>query len=220
MTTAAQAGNPHAYEPAAPETTRAYQYASMSSELCLAELEERRVPFQRVAPVRGVATPLQLTGPVRGVNYSLTYRVELDPVGPSTVFDCPLGLAVDDLSQALAKRGVVAVEYLSMYRPGHQRPGVRHPAGRAIDVATLTLADGTTYSVQHHFYGRTGAQTCGAGAEAPSRQHEGARLWREIVCELDRRRAFNLVLTPNYDWGHRDHLHLEVRSDIRWFLAQ
>ena len=228
-TTVAYAGNPYAYEPAAPETTRANQYASMSAALCLAELTERGVPFERVSSPRGIETPLRLTGPIRGVRYSQSYGRELDParrrhsgrrVQPGTVLDCRLGLALDDFSRVLAKHAVVQLEYLSMYRPGHMRPGVRHPAGRAIDVATLTLADGTLYSVRRHFFGRAGAQTCGIGADEPTREHPGARLWREIVCELDLLRSFNLVLTPNYDWGHRDHLHLEVRSAIRWFLTQ
>ena len=32
------------------------------------------------------------------------------------------------------------------------------------------------------------------------------------------KRSFNLILSPHYDWGHRDHLHMEVRSGIKWFL--
>ena len=41
-----------------------------------------------------------------------------------------------------------------------------------------------------------------------------------VVCEMDEKKSFNLILSPHYDWGHRDHLHMEVRSDIRWFLVQ
>jgi hypothetical protein len=178
------------------------------------------VAYERLNHARGVETPLRLTGPVRGIQYVQTYRTERDPKAPATILDCRLALAIDDMSQILAKLGVVQVEYLSMYRPGHMRPGIRHPAGRAIDVATAKLADGTEYSVHHHFFGSIGAQTCGAGARAPRREHAGASFWRAAVCQLDTTRSFNLVLSPNYDWGHRDHLHLEVRSGIRWFLTQ
>lgn len=236
----AQAGNHLAFVPAALETTRAYQYATMSEALCLAELTERKVPFERVRPAtagdaagatgvshrhpqaiaRGVVTPIRFTGPVRGVRYVQTWREQLDPRAPATILDCPLALAIDDLSQVLARRGVVEVEYLSMYRPGRMRPGTRHPAGRAIDVAIAKLADGTLHSVKKDFHGRIGAQTCGRGAEAPGQDEPGARFWRAVVCEMHGLRSFNLMLTPNYDAGHRDHLHLEVRSGVRWFLTQ
>ncbi|MBW2458698.1 MAG: extensin family protein [Deltaproteobacteria bacterium] len=235
LVVSASAGNHLAFVPAALETTRAYQYATMSEALCLAELAERKVPFELVRPAalaggvsnrhpkaiaRGVATPIRLTGPVRGVRYVQTHRTEPDPRAPATILDCPLALAIDDLSRVLAKRGVVEVEYLCMYRPGRMRPGTRHPAGRAIDVAIAKLADGSSHSVKRDFHGRVGAQTCGRGAEPAWRDEPGARFWRAVVCEVDALRSFNLMLTPNYDAGHRDHLHLEVRSGVRWFLTQ
>jgi hypothetical protein len=214
------AGNSFAFEPANPDITRAYQYAGMSEEFCLAELGERGVPFERMRAKRGVETPIRLTGPVRGIDFVQTYRPELDPRAPATILDCRLGLAIDDLAAILARHGVVQVEYLSMWRPGYARPGRRHSSGRALDLATVKLTDGREYTVQRDFQGRIGAQTCGYGAEEPRRQTEGTGFWRTMVCELAARRSFNLVITPNYDWGHRDHLHLEVRSGIRWFLSQ
>lgn len=214
------AGNPHAYEPAAPETLRAVRYATMSNTLCFLELAERGVPFEHVERAPGVEGPIRLTGPVRGVHYVQTWREEMDPRAPATVLDCRLGLALDDMSRILAEHGVVEVAYLSMWRPGRAHPGRRHPAGRAIDVATVRLAGGRSYRVDRDFQGRVGGQTCGHGAAPPRRDTDGARFWRAVVCALDRERAFNLVLTPQHDWGHRDHLHLEVRSGIRWFLTQ
>ncbi|MBI4703013.1 MAG: hypothetical protein HY744_18000 [Deltaproteobacteria bacterium] len=217
----AEAGNRFALEPFAPEITRAFQYAAMSDELCLTELGERGVPYELVdAPAPGVGLPIRFTGPVRGVLFVPTYRAEPDPRAPATIADCRLALAIDDAAQILASHGVVEAEYLSMYRRGGGRPGWRHPAGRAIDVATVKLGDGTVLSVRHDFYGRTGAQTCGAGAAPPRRETAGALFWRTFVCQLDGWGSFNLILTPNYNWGHRDHLHLEVRSGIRWFLTQ
>lgn len=216
----ALAASRHASVPAHPETTRAYQYAALSEEFCLEELTERGVPFERVGPTRGVETPLRFAGPVRGIHFVQTYRIDLDPKAPATILDCRLALAIDDMAAILAKYEVIELEYLSMYRPGYLRPGVRHPAGRAIDVATVKLADGTRYSVERDFHGRVGAQTCGHGAEPPRTATDGAYLWRDLACQLGDLRAFNLIITPNHDWGHRDHFHLEVRSGIRWYLTQ
>jgi hypothetical protein len=218
-------------EPPEVEKTPAYRYAAMSSDACLAELRARAVPFERIDPPpppprgmpkpfypHGVETPLRLTGPVRGITFAPTYRTQRDVRGPYTIADCRLALALDDLAAVLRPLGVVEVEYLSMYRRGWMKPGRRHPGGRAIDVALVRFADGTSYSVLHDFHGRPGAQTCGDKAASPTKDTPGARFWRQVVCTMDEKKSFNLVLSPHYDWGHRDHLHMEVRSDIRWFL--
>jgi hypothetical protein len=218
-TDAGAGGDPYLYEPADVEASRAFRYAALSGEACLAELDARKVPYERVPePQSNVETPLRFTGPIRGVSFAPTYRAERNPKAPATIADCRLALAVDDLASVLAKRGIVEAEYLSMYRPNRlARPGVRHTSALAMDLATVKHADGTTYSVQYDFHG-AGGRTCGEGARAPRRDTPGARLWREIACELADMGSFNLLLTPNYDWGHHDHFHLEVRTGIRWVL--
>jgi hypothetical protein len=217
---AAHAGSRFAFVPAAVETTRAYEYASMSAELCLMELDERGIEFEEVEGFRKIATPVRLLGPLHGVAFKQSYFPPPEGDTPGTVLDCPLALALDDLASVAAGLDVVEVRFLSMYRPGPAHHGSRHPSGRAIDIASVLLADGAEYSVAQHFFGRTGHETCGAGANEPRIDHPGAWLWRDLVCEVDGLRAFNLMLTPNHDWGHRDHLHLEVRSGVRWFLTQ
>jgi hypothetical protein len=32
-------------------------------------------------------------------------------------------------------------------------------------------------------------------------------------------RIFNLLLSPHFDYRHRDHFHFEVRRGVRWFLT-
>jgi hypothetical protein len=230
------AKNRYALEPPSVETKPAYQYAAMGDDDCLASLRQRRVPFQEVGATGQIARPLRLTGPVRGVAFKLSPRPEpvgLDPDlgtssppemrSPASIADCRLLLAVDDLAQVLKRHNVIEVEYLSMFRQkgvGWVKKGKRHPSGRAIDVSALKLRDGRSISVAFDWHGRVGQKTCGIGAAKPTKDTEEARLLRDIVCELDDQGAFNLVLTPHYDWGHRDHFHLEVRSDVRWFLVQ
>jgi hypothetical protein len=217
---AAARGNLYVLEPGDIESTRAFRYASTSADACLAELDARKFPYERVAePQTNVETPLRFTGPIRGVKFDLTYRAQRDPKAKATIADCRLALAIDDLASVLAKHGIVQAEYLSMYRPNRfSRPGLRHPSALAMDLATIKHADGTTYSVQFDFHG-AGGRTCGNGAQKPRRDTPGARLLREIACETAALGSFNLLLTPNYDWGHRDHFHLEVRTGIRWVLV-
>jgi len=221
----AQAKNRYALEPANVEAKRAFQYAGLASDACLKELDARHFPYRRIEATKQVDTPLRLTGPIHGVDFKLSARAEKnpDPTSSAAVFDCRLGLALDDLATELAAHDVVRAEYLSMYRTrgvGFVKPGKRHPAGLAIDLATVTRKDGTTFSVYADWHGRVGSKTCGEGAAKPTKDTEGARFLREIVCDLSDKGSFNLLLTPHYDWGHRDHFHMEVRTKIRWFLTQ
>ena len=222
---ALSAKNRYALEPEHVEAARAFTYASMANDSCFAELDKRKVPYAKVEPTKQVAAPIRFTGPLHGVTFKLTYRgpESHDETSTSSIADCRLAIAVDDLAQVLEKHDIVGAEYLSMYRKrgvGFVKEGVRHPSGRAIDLATITRKDGKTFSVLYDWHGRVGSKTCGEGAAKPTKDTEGAQLLRSIVCELADEQSFNLLLTPHYDWGHKDHFHMEVRSDIRWFLIQ
>lgn len=221
----ALAKNRYALEPPNVEDKRAFRYAAMSNQACIEELDKRKFPYKLEAPTQQVEAPLRFTGPIHGVTYKLSARAEKDPDTSSlaAIADCRLALAIDDFSRVLAKYDVVEVEYLSMYRRrglGFIKPGRRHPSGRAIDVATMKKKDGTKFSVYGDWHGRPGSKTCGEGSAKPTKDTSGAKLLRTVVCETAGLGSFNLMLTPHYDWGHRDHFHLEVRSDIRWFLIQ
>ncbi len=184
-------GNIYAIEPANVEDSRAYKYARLDDEACFASLDSRGFAYKRVDATKGIAAPIRLAGPIHGVTFKLTYR------GPGRTTDddksavehprlSPRCLAIDDLAALLEKHDVVQAEYLSMYRAqalGLVGPGVRHPAGRAIDLATVTRKDGTTFNVAFDFHGRgVGAKTCGENAAAPLQEDtEGARLLRQIA---------------------------------------
>ena len=70
-----------------------------------------------------------------------------------------------------------------------------HARANALDVASVTLADGRTVSVE--------ADWDGQGPNGP----EGSALLRRLrdgAC-----RVFSTVLTPDYNDAHKDHLHLD-----------
>jgi hypothetical protein len=102
-------------------------------------------------------------------------------------------------------------------RPLWAPPGTRHPAGLAIDVASLRKRDGTWISVAQHFDGRIGDRTCGDGVRVPDAP--AARELRAIVCESLDIGIFTYVLTPNYNAAHADHYHMEIKPGVRWFLV-
>jgi hypothetical protein len=220
-TTPALAGSVFVTEPPNASQQRAVRYAAMNGDACLAELATRAVPFARVEPTKGVDTPVRLTGPLHGVRFEVAIGPRPPEEDYRTIADCRLLLALDDFSALLEREGVVSARYYSMYRKGgvgFVKPGKRHPGARAIDLVSVTLANGTSYSVASDFHGRAGTWTCGPKAKKPSKETSGALFFRRVVCGMEESKSFNLLLSPNHDFGHRDHLHMEVRSGIEWFL--
>jgi hypothetical protein len=211
-----------AFFPPRPERLRAFRYAELGKKECLAELELRAVPFRAadaktIRKARGVDTPVHLTGELRGVRFEHAHPPATPRDGP--LMDCRLLVALDDLATIAGDRGVAAVRYNSVYRRGWGKKGHRHPAGVAIDVVGFVTKDGRELEVLEDFQGSgIGSKTC--GEDAPAAPAGEARELRELVCALHAEHVFNLILSPHYDRRHKDHLHLEVRRGIKWFLTQ
>ena len=212
------AGTPLVVFPPRPERLRAVRYAEHDRKACLAELEARQIPFRKGPPVPTIDAPIRLSGPMRGVHFEMFHPTARDPKGP--LMDCRLALSLDDTAIIARDAGFSRVRYNSIHRGRWARvPGQRHAAGVAIDVVELVRPDGNVLNVKRDFVGAgIGSKTCGPdAAEAPAGK---ARALRDFVCALDKSRSFNLILTPHYDRRHDDHLHLEVRRKIKWFLTQ
>jgi hypothetical protein len=207
--------------PPAPSLDRnlpiASRYAGLDRASCEAELQRRHISFERVGEARGVVAPLRLTGPLSGV----TYRSNLSPAQRRTaaieIYDCRLVLALDDFARVLARHGIVEVIHLSVYRPVSSKiplkgAGRRHGGALAIDAAIFKTKDGRTLSVEKDFHGRIGAKPCPAPATASE--------LRQIACEANDARLFNVLLTPDFNWAHRNHFHMEVTAGVPWTLVR
>jgi hypothetical protein len=203
-----------------PEGTRIGQLGEAE---CFAELDRFGVPYQKMpAPVPGIAMPIRLTGPVGGVTYRSSAKTQDSPY---TLLDCRLARALVDLSAILRALNVVEVIHYSMHRPDHKgkelgggsRAG--HRGGLAIDAAIFRRADGTALNILKQFKGRRRTPVCGPKAARGATPE--ARALREIVCRAEERQLFHVLLTPNHDYAHRNHFHMEVRPDgVKWFLLK
>ena len=199
----------------------AVHYGSLDRATCEGELVRRNIPFTPVAEARGVLAPVRLTGPLHGVTYHSALPARQRATSPYDILDCRLVLALDDFSQILAKHDIVEVIHFSVYRPpsphlhtlAHQ-----HAGALAIDAGWFKKRDGTVLQVERDFHGRIGTKTCGPGT-GPSPSTPDARELRSIVCDAADARLFNVELTPDYNWPHRNHFHLEVTPQARWFLV-
>ncbi len=230
--------DPEGYEPAeplgvpgnAPEvpgnatTLPAFRYGQLGASACMNELWRRKIPFVRVGSARGVAAPVRLRGPLGGVSFHSALPERARASSVYEIFDCRLVLALDDFARILRKFDVVEVVHYSAYRPPPTRGwspgkiGHRHSGALALDAGKLVRRDGTVLDVEKDFHGRIGARTCGAKAGPVPATPEALAL-RGIVCEAADAHLFNVSLTPNYNWQHRNHFHLEVTSGARWFIV-
>ena len=196
----------------------ASKYARLGREACETELGSRKISYERVGEAKGVIAPLRLTGPLEGVTFRSNLPASKSKTSPYDIYDCRLVLALDDFASVLAKHDIVEVVHLSVYRPVGAKVmlkngvGRRHSGALAIDAALFRTKDGKTLSVEKDFKGRIGARPC----PAPDTATE----LRKIACEANDARLFNVLLTPDYNWAHRNHFHLEVTAGVPWTLVR
>jgi hypothetical protein len=210
--------NPLVEFPTDAERLPAVRYAALDAKECIAELGARHIRYSDGIRTPSIDAPVALEGPLHGVNFEFLYPGA--PEKKKNLLDCRLLLALDDLAQIAAEHGIRTVRYNSLFRGRWARKsGARHGAGVAIDITEFVTADDQVWNVLRDFGGHgVGSRTCGdrAPAAAPGKPAE----LRNFVCAVDRAKIFNLMLTPHYDRRHKNHLHLEVRRKIRWFLTQ
>lgn len=206
------------------KSTRAYRYANMSDAEVLSELAARQIPYKRVDPVPGVRLPIRLTGRLHGVWIHSVLPAEQRKTTPFEILDGRLALALSDFCELLHAHGFVEIVHFTMYRPPHEGPTAkkgealhRHPGGMAIDLGAIKKRTGHWIAVGPHWPAELGAKSCGDGG----RKLKGRR-GRELLsvaCEASDLRIFHYMLTPHFDDAHSDHLHLEIKTGVKWFLV-
>lgn len=197
----------------------AQEYANLSPGECARRLKSRGLPFRRAGATSGVATPLRFSGALGEVQFLVP--PDKSPFG---LIDCRLALVLSELVPLLRRHEVKAVRIDNFYRPGARLPTKKssksqHAHALAADVVSVTLDDGTLLDVERDFHGERGRPVCGPDAYLEPPSLAAVRL-RNLTCELARSGAFHHVLTPNYDVAHRNHLHLDIKRDYRWFSVQ
>jgi hypothetical protein len=201
----------------------AYHYANMSDQQVLSELARRGIAFERATPpMPGVRLPIRLTAPLHGVTIHSSLPEDQWRSTPFDILDGRLALALYDFTRILAQHDVVELVHFTIYRPAPvvpidpNVPQTRHPGGMAIDVGALRKKNGDWLAVGSHWSARIGAKTCGDGGRSLQDRH--GRELLSIVCETADQRIFHYMLTPHFDPAHSDHLHLEIKPGVRWFL--
>jgi hypothetical protein len=190
-------------------------YAALDRDACEEALRKRGVAFTRAEDTFGVRAPIRLAGPLHGVAIHSALPAADRARARGEIVDCRLALSLDDFAASLASRDIVEVTHISAYRSKQEGgctvkyPGEQHCAALALDVASFTKRDGTKLVVDRDYHGKIGTLTC---AEPPKNE-----LW-EIAC-ASAGKQFQVVLTPNWNAEHHNHLHLELTVHD-WVLAR
>lgn len=203
--------------------TRAYHYANLTNEAALLELKRRGIPYEEVPAVPGVRLPIRLTGRLHGVWIHSVLPAEQRKTTPFEILDARLAIALDDFCELLAAHGFVEVVHFTMYRPPHEGPAKkgeylhRHPGGMAIDLGAIKKRTGHWIAVGPHWPSEIGAKSC--GKDGRKLQGRRGRELLSVACEASDLRIFHYMLTPHFDDAHADHLHLEIKVGVKWFLV-
>jgi predicted esterase len=191
------------------ETEPAARWSIRDNEACLRELRDKQIPFRESTAVlhTPVPSPVEVTGPVDGVTFRMMHADR------TLLMSCELAVRLPDLAKIMKAHGVHTVAVISTYR---DKPfSSFHTFGLALDIWKLFMEDGSVLNVLSDFARTPDVETC----KAPSPGNPRARAMLEIACEIGASKRFSSVLTPNYNEGHRNHFHLDVRpNDPRVFV--
>jgi pimeloyl-ACP methyl ester carboxylesterase len=155
-----------------------------------------------------VAVPVKIRTSVDGVEFRFMHA------GPGVVVSCELATRLADIAGIVKKHGVHTVYVLSAYRD-HPYTSF-HTLGLALDLSRFDTADGPL-TVKTDFLMDRNRETCDRKFSPP--RAKKAQKLLDIACDLAESHRFSSVLTPNYNAGHRDHFHLDIRpDDPRLFL--
>lgn len=158
---------------------------------CLKRLVDAGVNFRELPSLRGVVTPVRVAGPLGGVTFFSNHGRQLD-------LDCRLAIALLELASEFRALGVTKARFSGAYDYRTTRTGrlSHHAFGLAIDIHEVWVRE-ERYSVQ---------QTFAKGRGCPSR----GPVLNALACTFKASGLFEEVLTPDYNWDHRDHLHVAV----------
>lgn len=158
---------------------------------CLKELRKQGVSFKSLQSLKGVENPVEIHDQLGGVTFWASDRRPLQ-------LDCRLALALEQLEPVFRQHGVTRVRFSGAYSYRRTRSGrlSHHAHGLAIDLHELHIG-ASSFSVDNDFARGVGCQP-------------GVPPLNQVACALREQRIFEELLTPDFDFDHRDHLHISV----------
>ena len=182
-----------------------------SREACELALQEGGAQFQYLEqPLSVVALPVWLKA------LSPRLKIQTKASKPNEIMDCRLAVTLIRVAPILERHGIISIEHLSAFRENARVKQTQrlsaHAMGLALDIAVFMRADGSKLVVERDWGPiQRGQPPCGAeDSSAPFNPLRG------LVCDVIEQGLFQVVITPNHDRDHRNHIHFELRSGVNW----
>lgn len=174
--------------------------------VCLEELAAAHVDVTPANPSPLVPLAVTMrTGEIDGVRFQ-------DGHGQPLTYGCDMMTRVVKLAAVAKEMGITRIIVASGYRD-HPRVSF-HTLGLAMDMSRFVLSDGSDLRVLRDYERTPERATCEGTLTNPK-----AQLLQRLACTLHDRRVFSSVLTPNYNVGHHDHMHVDWRpGDARFYV--
>ena len=184
------------------------QLPSGADRLCLDEINRWGIPYRAAGTLQGVTTPIEITGAIRGVHL-------VPRAGRAPIMDCALALALAEAAPIFRRHGITALSYSGTYSYRNVR-GTSHLSGHAfglaidvhgfettggpIEVERDFPKDAARWGVPHDNVAGCTGQPAGMASSTV----------RALACELRSSPAFKLIMSPDDNYDHRNHLHIEA----------
>lgn len=166
---------------------------------CTDELTRREISW-RPASRPGIADAVEIRGPLGGIEHHSHQPL---------VIDCSLAVSLDEAGRYLRDLGLARAGFSSAYSRrsirGTRRPS-KHSYGLAIDIHSVEGPDLGTLRIDRDYEQGLGDEVDCVGAPLT----QAGALLKVLQCQLVRSGLFRVVLSPDFDDAHHDHLHLEV----------
>ncbi|MBU1218458.1 extensin family protein [Myxococcota bacterium] len=172
---------------------------------CLAELRRLGVNFKSGPWYSTIKTPVTiLDGKIRNIQY-MNGKKKARPI-----MDCRTAVALHRVAPIFSVNGeidtVIVGKFYSYRYVKNSSVLSHHSTGLAVDIYGIKTKDGKTYNVSYDYQRKLGkGPTCEGHAK-----NRGARLLRQLACDLAGTHYFSSILTPDSDREHLDHFHLSV----------
>jgi hypothetical protein len=179
---------------------------------CQDDLRARGVAFAPGPETRAIDDPILLEPVIAGV----TFRARGAQRPARLLVACALGLRLARLAELAQAHGVDEVLHLGVHNYRLMRNPTciaknncklsQHAYATAIDIYGFRVASGgALYSAERDWVINTKAGVCPGAPQGP-----GDTLLHRMACEMHAQKLFNIILTPNYNALHRDHMHVDL----------
>lgn len=192
------------------EWRAASAWSVRAAEACLTSARAASLP---VAPfdtdLTPIPAPVRVEGPIGGVSFPKARE------GAPLYVACELAVRMPAVAAVMREHHVREAVVLSAWR--RQPRTSFHTFGLALDLTRFTRDDGSVLDVDRDYVHDPERATCEGVERAP--QPEAGPALRALACDLADRGGLSTVITPDYNEGHHDHFHVDVRPhDARRFV--